>query len=787
MELLSVRETLETLGFSLSDLSSEPLLQLEEQNLITLVKTVSMNGYTKIKATRESVEGFKNMLNEQYILLQDACKQYDCSQKTLYNRIKTKGFRTMRFKKNLYIFKKDLEDFEQVIDSTTSIMDATEILGMTRAALLVMCQNGQYFRGAFMHNGSWRIPNEEIERAQRDIADLKNRYYTFREIKEKYKLKTANQLINRFEYIERPPIANAFDNINGGSKLLYLKSSVDAFYEANLKKVAKRKEWAPTDVFEYYDWLIQNQISSTIPKETLVLYDRYAKQTLSVSNANDVTLRKMASDLHEAINSIGESAITKEIYELSSVSVNALIKRESRKTIKRRLYAFFVFCVQQRVCKYTLREVNNPYVKHQMKEEQDVYEFEEFIEIYNYAINKEWHIKEAISSQKYASSWLYVLMHLSNAWRHADVIRIPPVYPEAIGIDTIAWFHDYNLLLPQGQIIVNQLHNYELEISKTTMKRHFFCHQELVVPISTAMIICEFHRRISGSPSLINFGTSDNSPTKTMLGLFFSKDEKFTDFKFGSLKMNRSIMEHLYYSIQKRTGKGNSAFELVQKMRNHSSEVTKEYIRFTKEGGKISKSLFDRGEFGYIYDQLIDVLTEDNPPQLSLDERTETIKRLSQTMGVIEVEASIGFLDQMESEKSSIIHQIKKLDESQAFEYVRKLYLRQMPSKIKDVQCFSFPKCHRPSCEHSCFTCPLAIPNTYSMHTLFSDITRRFTKLKNAETDGVQKREKRALLKDLDLLSQAISEFGEQYVWSFFEGGAIGFEQELQLLEQEGY
>lgn len=787
MELLSVKETHEALGFSLSHIRPDPLLKLEEQNLITLVRTVSMNGKTKIEATRESVEVLKNMLNEKYVLFQDACKQYDYSERTLIYRIKTKGFKTLKLKNKRYILRTDLEDFEQLLKLTTSITEAAKILLMTLPALLKMCQTGEYFVGAFLFNGTWRIPNTEIKRAQKDIANLKKHYYTFREIKEKYKLKKSNKLSDRFEFIERPPIANAFDNVKGGSKFLYLKSSVDTFYETNLKKVAKRKEWAPTEVFEYYDWLIQNQLSSTIPKETLGLYERYAKQTLSASNANPRILRQMASELHVALNSIGEAVTTREIYELSGAAANALINREPRKTIKKRLYAFLIFCMNQRICKYTLREINNPHVSYQMKGEQDVYEFEEFIEIYNYAINKEWHIKEAISSQKYASSWLYVLIHLSNAWRHADVIRIPPVYPEAIGIDTMEWFHDYNLLLPQGQIIVNQLHNYELEISKTTMRRHFFCHQELVVPISTAMIICEFHRRISGSPSLISFCTSDNSPTKTMLGLFFSKDEKFTNFKFGSLKMNRSIMEHLYYSIQKRTGKGNSAFELVQKMRNHSSEVTKEYIRFTKEGGKISKSLFDRGEFGYIYDQLIDVLTEDNPPQLSLDERTETIKRLSQTMGVIEVEASIGFLDQMESEKSSIIHQLKKLDESQAFEYVRKLYLRQMPSKIKNVQCFSFPKCHRPSCEHSCFTCPLAIPNTYSMHTLFSDITRRFTKLKNAETDGVQKREKRALLKDLDLLSQAISEFGEQYVWSFFEGGAIGFEQELQLLEQEGY
>jgi hypothetical protein len=244
-------------------------------------------------------------------------------------------------------------------------------------------------------------------------------------------------------------------------------------------------------------------------------------------------------------------------------------------------------------------------------------------------------------------------------------------------------------------------------------------------------------------------------------------------------------MEHLFYSIQQKEGKGHSAFELVQKMRNHASNVTKEYIRITSEGKMVSKHLFDRGEFGYIYDQLIDVLTEDNERKPdSLEERTTSIKSLSKAMNPIEVEGAVGFLDVMESEKSSVVQTIRKLDESEAFEFVRKIYLNQMPSKIKNVQCFSYPTCHRPSCEYSCFSCPFSIPNSYSLIALQKDLSSRIAKLRGSSSTGSTKKERKMLMHGLDLLSQAINEFGEDFVWTFFDGGQQQLEMELQQLDQ---
>src|SRR5690606_2742695 len=137
--------------------------------------------------------------------------------------------------------------------------------------------------------------------------------------------------------------------------------------------------------------------------------------------------------------------------------------------------------------------------------------------------------------------------------------------------------------LPLGQKIINQIYNFELEISKTGMKRHFFCGKDLVIPIATSMTICEFHRRKTNQLSLIDFKTSYNDPNVATLAKFFAKSDKTRKLKFSSLKMNRSLMEHLFYSIQRQKGKGNSAFELVQKMRNHSTEITKEYIRLNNE------------------------------------------------------------------------------------------------------------------------------------------------------------------------------------------------------------
>ncbi|APB70040.1 hypothetical protein PPYC1_06565 [Paenibacillus polymyxa] len=244
-------------------------------------------------------------------------------------------------------------------------------------------------------------------------------------------------------------------------------------------------------------------------------------------------------------------------------------------------------------------------------------------------------------------------------------------------------------------------------------------------------------------------------------------------------------MTHLFYSIQKREGKGNSAFELIQKMRNHSTDITKDYILTSEvELGQLTRNLFERGEFGYIYDQLIDVLSSDNQNNSSnaLEERTKRIVQIKHKWSASVTEGFSGFLQAIEDEKQTIITKIKLMDKAEAFEFVRKLYLNEMPSKEKQIQCFSSPTCHKPSKDYKCTSCSFAIPNMYSLTALASDIKDCMKKYREARTSGSKDKYYLSLSRSLDLLIQALNEFGEELTWTFFEGGEQWMEAELAFI-----
>ena len=220
---------------------------------------------------------------------------------------------------------------------------------------------------------------------------------------------------------------------------------------------------------------------------------------------------------------------------------------------------------------------------------------------------------------------------------------------------------------------------------------------------------------------------------------------------------------------------------MVKKIRNHKTEITKEYITFSEKSTELSIDLFDRGEFGYIYSELINVVT--NNKRIETEEKTKMIKEIKEKLSPSQVESTFAILNKFENEKESIINRIYSMDNETAFDYIRKIYLKEMPSKAENVQCLSFPSCHAKNCEYSCFTCPFAIPNAYSMNSLKIDIMERVQKIINAKTQGTIKKENRFLNKSLDMLAQAILDFGEDYVWSFFENGEETLEKELLKIE----
>ncbi|MCR2804802.1 hypothetical protein [Paenibacillus soyae] len=770
--------------------SFDQLYSLKSQGYIELqvFNDYSIDGST-LWVSKLSLEQLFKRIQSDFTESKALMNELHWSKYQLQKRMLTESWLTVKIKGLIYIHNDSINRHRI---KTYPIHEALNMLGIPLTATIYKWYHIIFDSDKIIGNQVKFVPESEIVRIQQEIQTYREIYYTSKETVQLLKLQNISDSIYRqVEHIECPYIAKSFA---GNCKRLFLKTSVHEYMEKNkyirLNNSLNNLNGTHlifSNTVEYVRHHISEYHCNPSHTETKKLIEQFAVRKLTLSKASVLSKEKSARELVIFTHTLFSLLPMKEIFMMETDEVRSFIETDERIKIKCTFYEFLKFCKEKHICKYEMSYIRKP-LSTISYEEKDVYDFDQFIAIYNYATkNLKSHQIKAIESSRYSSTHLYVLMHLSNAWRHSDVMMTPPVYPEAIGITEIQWFLTSTLTLPQAQTIINQLQNFKLVISKTGMRRHFFCNKDLVIPIATAMVIAEFHRKKLNRPYLINFRSNNNRVPESALEEFFENGlaNDQSSVKFSSLKMNRSLMTHLFYSIQQKEGKGNSAFELVQKLRNHVTDITKEYVLHDIEKiSDVSMQMFERGEFGYIYDQLLDVLSEEELSSQSLQDRTSAIIKLKQRYLPHQVESLSDFLDTMELEKKTIIMQIQNMSKEHAFEYIRKLYLGEMPSKLEGIQCFSFPKCHRPSAEFKCSSCPFAIPNIYALTALSNDIKVRIQKYNSTIKSGAKRKEFVLLQRTLDLLFQALEEFEEEFVWSFIPGGEEFIESQLAAIEE---
>ncbi|URJ64016.3 hypothetical protein [Paenibacillus polymyxa] len=778
-DYISIYDFFDALGYSIKKLKNmkERLNQFREQGLIDVVE---LEGYTirfnMIWVSKSSFRRFSELLATKYVAASEAKNNFNGTVEDFRYRMREYKIPFIQLTQRYYL----KTAIERVLLS--DYLTTQEAGDRTGIPMRVIKRYGadSLFNDVIELGGRKMIPASEADRVSKELQSLRDKYYTPAEAKEYLGVTVINYYRGAIDAIPCPPIAKAFAY---KFKLLYSKDSVHAYDDdrkgAHIKKMGNA---IPSDASEFFRQCVNNISCTSESTPTKELFIKYALRKLSLTNGSNRTKFKYAKELLTIMKKIITYQPDVPVHLFTNDIANGLIVHETREYFRRRyLYDFLTFVSNKVLCKFDLRHVTKPIsLPSSHKKEKDIYSFEEFVQVHKIASCLDTHLHVAIQDWTYASAWLYVLIHLTNAWRHSDVMQIPPVFPEALGITDLGWFDDCSLSEVQAQKIINQLGHFELSISKTSMKRYFFCNKNLIVPMATALLICEFHRRNTNRPFLIFTSKKTDIIPDTVFIRFFNYD-----IKFRSLKMNRSLMTHLFYSIQKREGKGNSAFELIQKMRNHATDITKDYILTSEvELGQLTRNLFERGEFGYIYDQLIDVLSSDNENNSSnaLEERTKRIVQIKHKWSASVTEGFSGFLQAIEDEKQTIITKIKLMDKAEAFEFVRKLYLNEMPSKEKQIQCFSYPTCHKPSKDYKCTSCSFAIPNMYSLTALASDIKDCMKKYREARTSGSKDKYYLSLSRSLDLLTQALTEFGEELTWTFFEGGEQWMEAELALI-----
>lgn len=517
----------------------------------------------------------------------------------------------------------------------------------------------------------------------------------------------------------------------------------------------------------------------------------YVKGVLSASNRASKQMNRLINQLVYCTVELRKNFLFQkaEIYYLTTAELNLGLRTISTYNNCVVIYKFLLLVyndLQQLNIgskNIDIKRILTPAEIHEKSKNEnsnEIYSFQVYSLIFEHCINLKFHtdiaIKEIIDYETatYASTWLYSILHLNNAWRNGDVCTFPLLelseFLNEYEINDIYWFQKNEMSLSMSRAIIFAVNKYELKINKTSLKGTFFCSDELAPSFATAVVILTLYNKnqiTTENQVLMSFNTKYNEPTAKMLNSFFSK-ANIDGFQFKSKKFNKTILTFIYY-IANLSG-DSKALLYSMKLRGHSSpQTTVDYIQLNEKSIQLlGEQIFSRGEFGYIPTLLSQKLQKG---QLSFDDITNEVTLLNESFGdLIKINATIGFINTLREEREQVYKAINEMSFEEAQELSTDLFARKCISKDSvDIQClYSNKGCQRPDLNNSggCFECQYHIPSIYVLDTLCNSIKKDIELI--METKIIPNKFKLALSierKKLVLL-QAIKKYGKDYVYS---------------------
>ncbi|MBD8071278.1 hypothetical protein [Bacillus sp. PS06] len=430
--------------------------------------------------------------------------------------------------------------------------------------------------------------------------------------------------------------------------------------------------------------------------------------------------------------------------------------------------------------------INNPKVKYRenpSNKEKSIYPVEQYLSLMDYVRNiskhKENSLKDIqnisgdIKYDRYASTWLYVVIHLNNAWRHFDVTLLPRIDLTNTSVKDLDWFKENTLSDDDVDMIVNQLKRKRFKHGKNKKDRRFICSRELKEAFATAAAICELRCKefTPSSDCLIDFEGTNHDFTIGSHNAFFKDFPKSIEFQ--SLKANRTLISYMYDVIKKMTNR--NPLEITKYIRSHSDvEITNVYVEIPQEHlDFITTQLFGLGNFGYIYD-MMSVLVLGEAPE-DREERTKQALVMRDLFGSIyKIEELAGYIEALEKEKDVVGEIIIGLSNEELGDRFNLIKLNQMPAKQENYQCLL----GEDGCifkGRDCQQCPLSIPNFYALSSLGDSIAIKVKEFHNefysTNLPAEKSRIAKLLYSELALMRQAVTRFGEKEVSFFIKGG----------------
>lgn len=672
-----------------------------------------------------------------------------------------------------------------------------------------------------------------VDLQKEQYSELSNLYYSKAEIEAKYPdfLPDAINKTKKINKIPLPPLLTPFFKKGGGQwdfvgKWFYFKTDVDKFHtEVQIRNSIFNEANYSIPFDEYKRRIMILRISFPDGTQTTEkLWFEYVEEILKNSSENQLyTTSGYIGALTTATEALVDN-IENEIFTYTSNELNLMllsnenIPRGSREYIFQ--YLLFVDKVitlkeQTKSSTHTTKRpfnVNrliNPRKLPRSNLETKIYSYEEYDLLFNYTINIDLHkpkaIKDAVdfiqgkkksrAYKKYDSAWLYVLLHLNNAWRHSDCLQVPRISLAGTSIRDLNWLLENDIDEADVKKIIFRLKAADMSVSKTGAVRNFFCSSEVEKAIATAIVICELRTRAINdlSDTIIYKINTSGIFAKGPKNAFF-KEFNCRDFDFQNRALNRTFLSLVAY-IQSVSGNSSDS-EYLRILRSHVDfETTNKYITIPQERlDQISLQLFDRDMFGHIPQVLAELIFG---KQTEESAQTENIKLVKQKFGdIYKIEETAFFLDKIqdikahasqtflknnEEYKDIIESIIRDMPPEEVNSLFNKVITGQLPSKKKHYQCIaSEANCKFPG--RDCDECPLSIPHFYALSSLIERIFKKATTIYKSMEEDLPEAEKTRLANwialDLELLQDAQRKYGKQEIAMF----ATGITKKLKLI-----
>ncbi|MGG0569089.1 hypothetical protein ABE033_10345 [Priestia megaterium] len=581
---------------------------------------------------------------------------------------------------------------------------------------------------------------------------------------------------------------------------LYLKEEIDRLSKIRHKEI-QFHQLDSGDNFETFlaKLNIRNLEINKLGKFTSKSWIDYIRSYLKRTHANKVTSTQTINNFlncTEVLIEVLKVHKSNEVYSLKSNEINIMLNKIPIRQ-GRLMYPYFKvvndILVNTNLQGFSMNLIHNPRNRRvKNPTDKSIYTFKEYKSLYDYIKDITKHKDRAIrdvlrevANEKcnyYAPAWLYVLLHMNNCWRHSDVIKFPRVNLTGTRIENLEWLVENELSDDEANYIIRQVYNTKVIINKTQVENQFFCSNDLKKTIATAIAICELRTQILYplSKSIVHFNNKNGNFRKRAQNELFQDFDK--NFQFSSKKMNSSLLTYIYVILSKKKD-GKTALATAKRLRGHKeTETTNIYINIPEEElNFLTKQLFERGAFGYIYDALLDLM---NGVEIDREKRTTEITILQQNFGgILKIEEMSGFLREISNEKQAVIDKILVMGIEEAKKFIHKIDTNQLPSKEDNIQCMVFSEtgCVKKGKGIPCSECVFSIPNYYTLSTLGVSLQKRLdTYTENGNVlPAEQRKSARLLYRQLEIFAQAINRFGADNVYYFLSDSPEEFRGKL--------